>query len=536
MEDLRTSIDPRALGDIFVRRKWFFLLPLVVTIVAAHFVIDAMPEVFRVQSTVLYEGRNPLANQIEGKLLPGSRESGRRNREVENAEANLLRRKIMSDELLAKIGDRMGLYDERLLQAAEWRKAETGDPESVEDLARTILASRMRRLTSINISGSGLYEIVTTGEDPQLLYELNTHINDMLGEIIREEELSRIRATSKFTDEQIALYLGRTEAAKRELRAFLASQAELEQQSPTIDINPAAAARLAEETGFEIVQMNDRLALSRSELAQSYSLDASQYRGGLPRTVSLIEDKLQGLEKQLGYLLLERQWSDPTVIAQNRKIGETRDDILRNIKQHLSTVMADRSTYAQQLMAETLRDEIALDALRIRQRTATAQSVGVSGESATVSLARQERLDVLQEQVSQNEELLRSFMSHKAATSITEAIEQDDQIQSIRVLEPPRWPSNPILPNRPQNYAIAVLLGLTLGGVLMILREYLDTSIRNVNEAEDLIGAPILGTIPKIEMNYLPGSPGRIRRSVVFAVLGVIIAGVAVGYYLTFMG
>lgn len=536
MEDLRTSIDPRTLGDIFVRRKWFFLLPLVVIITAAHFVIDAMPEIYRVQSTVLYEGRNPLANQIEGKLLPGSRESGRKRAEVASAEANLLRRKIMSEDLLAKIGDRMGLYDDRLVRAAEFRKAETGDPKTVEELARSILAARMRRLTNINISGSGLYEIVTEGEDPNLLYDLNININSMLGEIIREEELSRIRATSKFTDEQIALYRDRTEAAKNELRAFLASQAELEQQSPTIDINPAAAGRLAEETGFEVSQLNDRLALSRSELAQSYSLDAGRYRGGLPRTVSLIADKLKGLEKQLGYLLLERQWSDPTVIAQNRKIGDARADILRNINQHLATVMADRSTYAQQLMAETLRDEIALNALRIRQRTATAQSVGVSGESATVSLARQERLDVLQQQVSQNEELLRSFMSHKAATSITEAIEQDDEIQSIRILESAKWPSDPILPNRPQNYAIAILLGITMGGVLMILREYLDTSIRNVNEAEDLIGAPILGTIPKIDLNYLPGSPGRIRRSVVFAVLGVIIAGVAVGYYLTFIG
>jgi non-specific protein-tyrosine kinase len=67
-----------------------------------------------------------------------------------------------------------------------------------------------------------------------------------------------------------------------------------------------------------------------------------------------------------------------------------------------------------------------------------------------------------------------------------------------RIIEPARLPSSPVGPN----YVVAGALGLVAGSALAIgqafLRERLSQRLRSSEEAEELLGAPVLGTIPRI--------------------------------------
>ena len=98
----------------------------------------------------------------------------------------------------------------------------------------------------------------------------------------------------------------------------------------------------------------------------------------------------------------------------------------------------------------------------------------------------------------------------------------------------PSLPRNPVSPNKPQLYGLAAVLGLALGIVALMIAEYVDTSVKDVNEVEEIVGAPILGTIPMIEFRHLPeGSRGRSRRGLVAAVVGCLLVVAAAGWFLT---
>ncbi len=537
MHDLRKSLDPRMIGEMILARKWWLIVPLLVTIGTSIYIIENMDEVYRVSTSLLYEARSPLTRQIEGKLLPDAQQLGRARPQEAEAKANVLRLKILSQPFLTEIGRDLGLMDQEWrYQMAEERKAETGDPTPIDKMVEESVAGWLGGMITINISGGNIYRITTEGTNLRLIFDLANNITEKISEVIQGDEIDRIDAASRFTKQQVAIYRSRSAQAKASLQTFLIKQpAPGSEGSRPVDVDQRAAARLAEETGFEIRRLSEALEEARSTLSNSYALSLASFMAELPNALILLEEQLKSLEKQLGYLLLERSWSDPTVITQNRRIGETRIEMTSLVRQHVAASLASRSSTVRDLVANGARDQILLRTLDIRRNTLAEQSVGAVGEGGAEYLRNEEELRYLQEQVRINEDLLQSFLNHAAAAQITEAIEKDEQIQRVRILTPAKWAAKPVLPNKPQNYAVAILLGIALGSGFMILREYLDTSIRDVHEAEELMGAPILGTIPRIDFSYMPAHRGGVRKSLIFTVLGVIVLGAAFGYYFYFM-
>ncbi len=57
-------------------------------------------------------------------------------------------------------------------------------------------------------------------------------------------------------------------------------------------------------------------------------------------------------------------------------------------------------------------------------------------------------------------------------------------------------PDDPVAPQPLRNLGLAVVLGLLLGAGIAVLRETLDSSVKNQRELEDLTGAPVIGSIP----------------------------------------
>jgi polysaccharide biosynthesis transport protein len=70
----------------------------------------------------------------------------------------------------------------------------------------------------------------------------------------------------------------------------------------------------------------------------------------------------------------------------------------------------------------------------------------------------------------------------------------------VSVVEPATEPSTPVTPNIPLNIALAVVLGLGIGIAIALLGEYLDTRVKNREEAETAAGSPVLATLPKIRV------------------------------------
>lgn len=64
------------------------------------------------------------------------------------------------------------------------------------------------------------------------------------------------------------------------------------------------------------------------------------------------------------------------------------------------------------------------------------------------------------------------------------------------VIDPPHLATDPISPQKGRILGFAGILGLALGLILAFARESLDDRIRERSEAEELFGAPVVGTLP----------------------------------------
>lgn len=72
---------------------------------------------------------------------------------------------------------------------------------------------------------------------------------------------------------------------------------------------------------------------------------------------------------------------------------------------------------------------------------------------------------------------------------------KDEATIKATVVDPGTEPTSPVSPRPQRNLALGLILGLLIGVGLALLRETLDTSVKTIQQLEDLTGAPVLGSI-----------------------------------------
>jgi len=77
-------------------------------------------------------------------------------------------------------------------------------------------------------------------------------------------------------------------------------------------------------------------------------------------------------------------------------------------------------------------------------------------------------------------------------------VTEDAGVLNISILEVARPADRPSFPQKTRTMAMAMVLGLMLGGGLALLRDMLDHRIRSADEVSALLGAALLGTIPSM--------------------------------------
>ena len=101
------------------------------------------------------------------------------------------------------------------------------------------------------------------------------------------------------------------------------------------------------------------------------------------------------------------------------------------------------------------------------------------------------------------------------AEAIDAAIPKTTMVQITDSAEPGK---SPVRPNKPVNIALGVIFGLLMGVGLAFFIEYLDTSVKTIDDVERTFQAPVLGVIPQ-NIGYLLEEGSESKHAEAYRVL-----------------
>jgi polysaccharide biosynthesis transport protein len=128
------------------------------------------------------------------------------------------------------------------------------------------------------------------------------------------------------------------------------------------------------------------------------------------------------------------------------------------------------------------------------------------------------------------DELLKKESESQMATSM----EQMQQGERFRMLDPPSLPLKPDFPNRLVFCGLAVVFGLMLGAAVMAGLEFLDERLHNEKELKALVSVRVIGEIPEI---LTPADEYRSskRRWTSIAMASIVVIIIAVGSAISYL-
>lgn len=116
---------------------------------------------------------------------------------------------------------------------------------------------------------------------------------------------------------------------------------------------------------------------------------------------------------------------------------------------------------------------------------------------------QEQQLTKLQRDYAVNDRIYESLLQRLETAKISETLEESDKGPKFRILEPARLPLEPVKPKKGLILLAGLAVGFALGFVLVYLLELSNTSIRNLDEARDVLTLPIFGSIPPINPEEL---------------------------------
>ena len=129
-----------------------------------------------------------------------------------------------------------------------------------------------------------------------------------------------------------------------------------------------------------------------------------------------------------------------------------------------------------------------------------------AGLNSKITVNSAQNSQVLNISVQDPEPHIAVDIANTTAEVFQEEIKKLMNVDNVNILSPAVLGENPspIKPDPMLNMAIAAVIGLMLGVGIAFLLEYLDTTVKTEQDAEELLGLPILGLISTISEIDIP--------------------------------
>ncbi|MFQ5432908.1 MAG: GumC family protein [Nitrospinota bacterium] len=511
--------------DILFRRKWVFILCVMIGTAVAVFIAYISPAYYRSTTFILVEQQKiPAAYVTPTDSTPFEQRLSTIQQQV-MSRTNL--EKIINDfHLYGEDGKRQESGPIGKLKSIIWKEVETKP-------AMESIVERMRKDIEIEVSGGNrrnvgeAFRISYVGVEP----EITMQVTSTLASLFIDENLKikeqYAEGTSKFLVKEL-------EKAKKDLTAQEAAIRKFKERRmgalpEQLDANLRTLDRLQLElqsVSESLRNSHDRRALleeqinrlsSGATLSGATTTQPGTVQPGTARRGNTLKEELAGLKRELATLLSMYKENYPDVIVARSRIKELEEQIASPTPDDAEGGAAEQSvdsppdqtsdTYAS---LSEVKSQIA--SLKEREARIRAQ-IAARAKRVEDTPANEQKLAGITRDYEITRQNYQTLLEKKLNAKLAQNLEKRQKGARFRVVDPANFPERPFKPNRQMIVLFGVVGGAGAGIGFVLLLEFLNPAFRKPEDFIGVLDQPVLVSIPVFAVSRKNGSASRSKVS-----------------------
>ena len=456
--------------EIFLRRRLYFVIPMVVIFVGACLWAAIAPRKYMASTLVLVTPPRVPAELVRSTVTSGISER-----------LNSISQEIMSRTRLEAVIDELKLF-----------------PEEAKKVDREVLVDMMRKNIKVDIptrassqENVGYFALKYTSKDPVVAAAVANKLSSLFIEENLKQREQQAVGTSEFLSNELKTTRERLETQGKELADYKRRHlGELPEQRET-NIRLLEQIQLQYQRNEESLRAaQDRQLLIGRQMRELENPSVQPGEGATgARTRGSFETQLDDMKKSLAELQSRYTERHPDVVSLKRKIAEMekRKDAF-NINNDPRYRELANALAATDLEIKRLQDE------SVKLRSQMGQYRGRI-EGATV---REQQMSSIVQEYDNTKRLYETLLRKSEEAQQAENLERRQKGEQFRVVDPARVPEKPVQPDIPMVLLIGLVGGVASGLGGIFAREQLDRSFRDPEDVEATLGFKVLANIPKI--------------------------------------
>jgi polysaccharide chain length determinant protein (PEP-CTERM system associated) len=464
--------------EIGLRRKWYIIVPLVVSILVSFGVYKYLPKVYRATTLILVQAQSVPENYVRPTIT-----------DAVIHRLNTIGQEIVSRTRLEKVIGEFNLYKDLRKKVP------------MEEVVET-----MRKAIQVNVQEEkreqtrNAFTISYEGEEPKTVMMVTNKLASLfIEENLKVREL-QAGGTSEFISKELMTMADRLKRKEQEIRVF--KERNMGQLPQQLELRT---------TGEKIGAAEDRATIFQSQLEELNKLelrgDSLPNQG--PLNTPLIRDpvtQLNALKRELVSIQTKMKETHPDVVDLKKKIAalesqvEGRPDgegiVVKNLRP--PRLDPDTERFYRQLTEQY--NNAVLEARRLKDEEGNLKKqIGLYQRKIEDTPKQEQELALLTRDYDLLKTNYQSLLDKKLQAQMGENLERKQKGEQFIILDPAVLPEKPIKPDRNRILLIGGVLGIVLGIGLTWVRESLDQSFRTVSDLEEDLGIPVLATIPNLK-------------------------------------
>jgi polysaccharide chain length determinant protein (PEP-CTERM system associated) len=478
-------MDPKYIMDLIVRRRWFLIVPFCLSITVGIYLAITLPKTFEAETLIMVEPQRVPSNYVRSIVSMDI-----------TSRISTISQQIMSRTNLEKVINDFNLFSD----------------EKAQDMYLEDKLQSMRKRIKVNVmnrrSAADAFRIAFTGNSPEKVMRVtNALASYFINENLKVREAQAI-GTSSFLEVELKNMRERLEEKENALRQYKKKyMGELPGQLETnLRLLGSLQTQKAEkETIIRGIEQN--IYNLKNSANSSYGM-----AGGLAMDDFLLDTEDSGggeggyelaqLKEQLERLKLKYTEKHPDVLLVKRRI--------RELEERMAEESAAREAEPEEALPELPVlpaidfQQVQLDNLQSslkRQRKELDeinQQIGIYKKRVADTPQREEEMLSIRRDYNNINRLYQSLLNRKLESEIAVNMERRQKGEQFRILDSARLPEKPISPDMQKLFLLYLGAGLVVGGGIVFLLEYLDTSFKRPVDIEEDLGVSVLCAVPII--------------------------------------